>query len=47
MMTGRDIDEGQSTVSLGKYGEGSVSYFGDVNAEEKTCDIMAIIARGK
>lgn len=42
-----DIDEGQSAVAVGKYGEGSVSFFGDVNAEKKTCDIMAIIARGK
>lgn len=40
-------DEGQSAVAVGKYGAGSVSFFGDVNAEQKTCDIMAIIARGK
>ena len=46
MMSGRDIEGGQSAVALGKYGEGSISYFGDVNAEEETCDIMAIIARG-
>ncbi|KAK1733119.1 hypothetical protein QTG54_016257 [Skeletonema marinoi] len=47
MMSGRDIEGGQSAVAVGKYGEGSVSYFGDVNAEDETCDVMAIIARGK
>ena len=47
MMGGREIEASQSAVSLGKYGKGSVSYFGDVNAEEETCDIIATIARGK
>lgn len=47
----RDIDtdesEDESAVTLGKHGEGLVSFIGDVNAEDETCDIMAIIARGK
>ena len=45
-MAGQDIEEGMCAVAVGKYGEGSVSYFGDVNAEDDTCSIMAIIARG-
>lgn len=45
-MAGEDIEEGLAAVALGKFGEGSVSFFGDVNAEEPTCAIMAVIARG-
>mmetsp|Transcript_11043 Transcript_11043/g.16267 ORF Transcript_11043/g.16267 Transcript_11043/m.16267 type:complete len:288 (-) Transcript_11043:154-1017(-) len=45
-MSGRDVDEGKCAIALGKCSEGSVSFFGDVNAEEDTCAIMAIIARG-
>jgi hypothetical protein len=39
--------EDQCAVAVSKYGEGSVSFFGDVNKEKEICDIMAIIARGK
>lgn len=47
MMAGQDIDEGLCAIAVGKCGEGSVSFFGDVNAEDDTCNIMSIIARGK
>ena len=43
----RDTDTDESAVALAKYGKGSISYFGDANAEDATCDIMAIIARGE
>ena len=46
MMSGQDIEGGQSAIALGKCVDGSVSFFGDVNAEDETCDIMAVIARG-
>ena len=45
--SGWNIQAGQSAIALGKYGDGLVSCFGDVNGEEKTCDIMAVLARGK
>lgn len=45
-MAGLDVEEGLAAVAFGKFGEGSVSFFGDVNAEETTCAIMAVIARG-
>lgn len=34
-----------ATVAFGKVGEGSVGFFGDVNAEKDTCAILAVIAR--
>lgn len=43
-MRGHDVEEGQCAVAHGKYGDGSVSFFGDVNAEQETCRIMSIIA---
>lgn len=33
-------------VAIGKFGDGTVSFFGDVNAQETTCTIMAVIAHG-
>lgn len=45
-MRGQDVEEGQCAVAHGKYGDGSVSFFGDVNAEQETCRVMSIIARG-
>lgn len=45
-MAGEGLEEGLAAVAFGKFGEGSVSFFGDVNAETNTCDIMAVIARG-
>lgn len=42
----QDIETSESAIALAKYGEGSISFFGDVNSEDETCDIMAIIARG-
>ena len=44
-MAGQDIEEGQCAIALGEFGGGSVSFFGDVNAEESTVQIMAVIAR--
>jgi len=45
-MAGRDIGPGQAAVAYGRFGEGTVSFFGDVNFEEPTLRIMSIIARG-
>lgn len=45
-MAGQEVEEGLAAVALGKVGEGSVSFFGDLNAENDTCAIMAVIARG-
>lgn len=45
-MAGLPMENGLAAVALGKFGEGSVSCFGDVNAEDDTCAIMAVIARG-
>lgn len=45
-MAGVEIEEGLAAVAFGKFGQGSVSFFGDVNAEDDTCTIMAVIARG-
>ena len=45
-MAGEELEEGLVAVALGKFGEGLVSFFGDVNAEAPTCAIMAVIARG-
>ena len=40
------VQEGLVAVAFGKFGQGAVSFFGDVNAEETTSAIMATIARG-
>ena len=40
------VEFGWTAVALGKFGEGLVSSFGDVNATGDTCAIMAVIARG-
>jgi len=45
-MGGQDIERGMCAVAIGKYGKGSVSYFGDVNAEDDTCSIISIVAHG-
>eukprot|EP00752_Nemacystus_decipiens_P018235 g16363.t1 len=45
-MRGLKVAEGLAAVALGKFGEGLVSFFGDVNAQETTCAIMAVIANG-
>lgn len=45
-MAGLEVEEGLVAVAFGSFGEGSVSFFGDVNAENDTCAIMAVIARG-
>jgi len=46
-MAGQPIEEGVATVAFAQYGEGTVAFFGDVNLETPTLDIMAVLARGK
>jgi hypothetical protein len=40
------IDAGRAAVALGKCGQGTVSFFGDVNHEYETVCTIAIVARG-
>jgi hypothetical protein len=44
---GNAVSAGQSAFTLAKYGDGTVSYFGDVNAEQVTIDTVGIIATGR
>ncbi|OEU06918.1 hypothetical protein FRACYDRAFT_252548 [Fragilariopsis cylindrus CCMP1102] len=46
-MSGHRIEEGKTAVAFGKYGSGTVSFFGDVNHEHATIQIMTVIARGE
>lgn len=46
-MGGEDIAANQVAVAWGRYGEGTVSFFGDVNFEKTTLKIMSVIARGR
>jgi len=46
-MAGHHIEQSMCAVAIGKYGKGSISYFGDVNAEDDTCSIISIVARGE
>mmetsp|Transcript_35393 Transcript_35393/g.62131 ORF Transcript_35393/g.62131 Transcript_35393/m.62131 type:complete len:85 (+) Transcript_35393:276-530(+) len=43
---GKVVSAGQSAFTLAKYGDGTVSYFGDVNAEKVTIETVGIIATG-
>lgn len=43
---GVKIGAGKVAIAHGRYGEGTVSFFGDVNFEDETLQIMAVIARG-
>ena len=43
---GVEIDESNTAVAFARYGEGTVSYFGDVNHEQETLEIMSVIAMG-
>jgi hypothetical protein len=45
-MAGGSVDAGMAAVALGKCGEGTISFFGDVNHEEETVRTIAIVARG-
>ncbi len=45
-MAGQSIDEGEVAVALGKCGQGTVSFFGDVNHEDETVRTIAIVGRG-
>ena len=40
---GNAVAAGQSAFTLAKYGDGTVSYFGDVNAEKVTIETVGII----
>jgi hypothetical protein len=42
----KSIDQEMAAVAFGKCGEGTVSFFGDVNHEDETVRTIAIIARG-
>jgi hypothetical protein len=43
----RESADGEmAAVALGKFGEGTVSFFGDVNHEDETVRTIAIVARG-
>jgi len=43
---GQEIDKSNTAVAFAQYGEGTVSFFGDVNHEDETLEIMSIIAMG-
>lgn len=44
---GNPVSADQSAFTLAKYGDGTVSYFGDVNAERVTIETVGIIAKGR
>ena len=46
IMRGQPIGAGHTAIALAEYGSGTVSFFGDVNHEDSTVRIMAVIARG-
>lgn len=41
---GRPVGTGQTAIAWSRFGEGTVSFFGDVNHEEPTLRTMAVIA---
>mmetsp|Transcript_28486 Transcript_28486/g.61051 ORF Transcript_28486/g.61051 Transcript_28486/m.61051 type:complete len:299 (+) Transcript_28486:62-958(+) len=43
---GQSIGKEEVAIALGAFGQGTVSFFGDVNYEDSTLKIMAIVARG-
>jgi hypothetical protein len=43
---GRPIEANQAAFAVAKYGEGTVSFFADVNAEDCTMATIGIIAKG-
>lgn len=43
---GHSIAAGQAAFAVARYGEGTVSFFGDINAEECTMTTVGIIAKG-
>jgi hypothetical protein len=44
---GQSIGAGQVAIAFSRFEAGTVSFFGDVNYEDETLKIMAILARGK
>jgi hypothetical protein len=40
---GKSVHAGQSAFTLAKFGEGTVSFFGDVNIEEETVKTVGIV----
>jgi hypothetical protein len=45
-MADQSVEEAKAAVVFAKHGAGTISFFGDVNFEDSTLDIMAVIARG-
>lgn len=43
---GQSIGAGQTAIAFSWYGEGTVSFFGDVGHTDETLRVMAIVARG-
>lgn len=46
IMAGESVGQGKAAVVFAKHGAGTISFFGDVNFEDSTLEIMAVIARG-
>jgi hypothetical protein len=44
---GRQVETGSSAFTLAKCGKGTVSFFGDVNAEEETMRVLQIVVKGE
>jgi hypothetical protein len=45
-MAGRPVEQGKAAVAFAKHGAGTISFFGDLEHEDSTQEIMAVIARG-
>lgn len=45
MMHGVPVEEGKCALASGTLGQGRVSFFGDVNAEEWTLDVVSGMAK--
>jgi hypothetical protein len=45
-MADQSVEEAKAAVVFAKYDAGTISFFGDVNFEDSTLEIMAVIARG-
>jgi hypothetical protein len=43
---GQTVAADQAVFTLARVGEGTVTFFGDVNAEDTTMDILSLVAKG-
>jgi hypothetical protein len=43
---GQTVATGQAVFTLARVGEGTVTFFGDMNAEDMTTDILCLVAKG-